>query len=74
MFDRGDGTSVRTEPISIVIERATSEKRYMTLEDVYEPYLLQCGFLTRTPRGRCVTQKAYQHLGLEYMGQQQLDL
>ena len=34
----------------------------MTLEDVYEPYLMQLGFLTRTPRGRCVTQKAYQHL------------
>ena len=33
-----------------------------TLEDVYEPYLMQLGFLTRTPRGRCVTQKAYQHL------------
>ena len=36
----------------------------MTLEDVYEPYLMQLGFLTRTPRGRCVTAKAYQHLGL----------
>ena len=34
----------------------------VTLEDVYEPYLMQLGFLTRTPRGRCVTQKAYQHL------------
>ena len=33
-----------------------------TLEDVYEPYLMQLGFLTRTPRGRCVTAKAYQHL------------
>ena len=33
-----------------------------TIEDVYEPYLMQLGFLTRTPRGRCVTQKAYQHL------------
>ena len=34
----------------------------VTIEDVYEPYLMQLGFLTRTPRGRCVTQKAYQHL------------
>ena len=44
------------------------------LEDVYEPYLLQQGFLTRTPRGRCVTKKAYEHLGLEYLGQQQMDI
>ena len=45
-----------------------------TLEDVYEPYLLQQGFLTRTPRGRCVTRRAYEHLGLEYIGQQEIDL
>lgn len=37
-----------------------------TLEDYYEPYLIQCGLIQRTPRGRIVTQKAYQHLGLEY--------
>ena len=37
----------------------------MTLEDVYEPYLMQIGFLTRTPRGRCVTRLAYNHLHLE---------
>ena len=43
-------------------------------EAVYEPYLLQMGFLTRTPRGRCVTPKAYEHLGIAYMGQQQIDL
>ena len=36
-----------------------------TIEDVYEPYLLQEGLLTRTPRGRMVTDKAYGHLGLE---------
>lgn len=35
-----------------------------TLEDYYEPYLIQCGLLQRTPRGRCVTDKAYSHLGL----------
>ena len=45
-----------------------------TIEDVYEPYLLQQGFLTRTPRGRCVTQKAYEHLGIPFHGQQQLEL
>lgn len=36
-----------------------------TLEDVYEPYLLQEGFIVRTPRGRIVTEKAYKHLGIE---------
>ena len=36
-----------------------------TLEDYYEPYLIQCGLLQRTPRGRVVTPKAYKHLGLE---------
>ena len=36
-----------------------------TLEDVYEPYLLQRGFLVRTPRGRCATPRAYEHLGLQ---------
>jgi Holliday junction DNA helicase RuvB len=35
-----------------------------TIEDVYEPYLLQCGFLQRTPRGRIATPAAYAHLGL----------
>ena len=46
----------------------------MTLEDMYEPYLMQIGFLTRTPRGRCVTAKAYEHLHLPYRGEEQLSL
>jgi len=37
-----------------------------TLEDYYEPYLIQCGLLQRTPRGRMVTEKAYSHLGLSH--------
>ena len=37
----------------------------VTIEDVYEPYLMQLGFLTRTPRGRCVTPAAYRHLDIE---------
>ena len=53
---------------------ATINEEAVTLEDVYEPYLLQRGFLTRTPRGRCVTRKAYEHLGIQYMGQQQMDI
>ncbi|MBP1554791.1 MAG: Holliday junction branch migration DNA helicase RuvB [Oscillospiraceae bacterium] len=39
-----------------------------TLEDVCEPYLMQIGFLTRTPRGRCVTPAAYNHLGIRFQG------
>ena len=35
-----------------------------TLEDIYEPYLIQCGYLKRTPRGRVATSKAYRHLNL----------
>ena len=45
---------------------ATIGEEAITLEDVYEPYLLQLGFLNRTPRGRCATRRAYEHLGIEY--------
>ena len=61
-------------PVGLETLAATINEEAVTLEDVYEPYLLQCGFLTRTPRGRCVTRKAYEHLGIEYMGQQQLEI
>ncbi len=60
-------------PVGLDTLAATINEEAVTLEDVYEPYLLQCGFITRTPRGRCVTRKAYDHLGIEYMGQQQID-
>lgn len=60
-------------PVGLETLAATINEEAVTLEDVYEPYLLQQGFLTRTPRGRCVTRKAYEHLGIEYMSQQQLD-
>ncbi len=60
-------------PVGLETLAATINEEAVTLEDVYEPYLLQCGFLTRTPRGRCVTRKAYEHLGIEYMGQQQME-
>ena len=53
---------------------ATINEDSVTLEDVYEPYLLQQGFLTRTPRGRCVTRKTYEHLGIERLGQQEIDI
>ena len=61
-------------PVGLEALAATINEEAVTLEDVYEPFLLQQGFLTRTLRGRCVTQKAYEHLGLEYLGQQRLDL
>ena len=61
-------------PVGLETLAATINEESVTLEDVYEPYLLQMGFLTRTPRGRCVTKKAYEHLGIAYMGQQQLDI
>ena len=45
----------------------------VTLEDVCEPFLMQLGFIARTPRGRTATSLAYKHLGLEQMGQQTFD-
>lgn len=61
-------------PVGLETLAATINEDAVTLEDVYEPYLLQQGFLTRTPRGRCVTRKSYNHLGIEYLGQQELGL
>ena len=61
-------------PVGLDTLAATIWEEAVTLEDVYEPYLLQQGFLTRTPRGRCVTPKAYAHLGIAYIGQQQMDI
>ena len=49
-------------PVGLETLAATIGEEAVTLEDVYEPYLMQLDFLTRTPRGRCVTAKAYQHL------------
>ena len=61
-------------PVGLETLAATINEDSVTLEDVYEPYLLQQGFLTRTPRGRCVTRKAYEHLGIRQLGQQEIDL
>ena len=58
----------RGGPVGLDTLAATINEESVTLEDVYEPYLMQLGFLTRTPRGRCVTAKAYQHLGLNVPG------
>ena len=61
-------------PVGLETVAATINEEAITLEDVYEPYLLQQGFITRTPRGRCITKKAYDHLGIEYLGQQQIEI
>ena len=47
---------------------ATINEEVETIEDVYEPYLMQIGFLARTPRGRIVTPVGYEHLGIKYEG------
>lgn len=64
----------RGGPVGLETLAATINEEAITLEDVYEPYLLQKGFLTRTPRGRCVTRRAYEHLGIAYIGQQEMPL
>ncbi|ALX48190.1 Holliday junction branch migration DNA helicase RuvB [Lentibacillus amyloliquefaciens] len=51
-------------PVGLDTIAATVGEEAQTIEDVYEPYLLQIGFIQRTPRGRVITQKAYQHLGI----------
>lgn len=61
-------------PVGLDTLAATIGEESVTLEDVYEPYLMQIGFLTRTPRGRCVTRKAYEHLHIDFSGQEQLEI
>ena len=61
-------------PVGLDTLAATINEESVTLEDVYEPYLLQIGMMTRKQRGRCVTRLAYEHLGLEFNGQQQLEM
>ena len=61
-------------PVGLETLAATIGEEAVTLEDVYEPYLMQLGFLTRTPRGRCVTRKAYEHLHMDFVGQEQLEI
>ena len=56
-------------PVGLETLAATIGEESVTLEDVYEPYLMQIGFLNRTPRGRCVTPQAYAHLHIPFTGQ-----
>ena len=53
-------------PVGLDTLAAAISEEKDTIEDVYEPYLIQCGLLERTPRGRRATRLAYQHFGLEY--------
>ena len=55
-------------PVGLDTLAATIGEESVTLEDVYEPYLMQLGFLNRTPRGRLATKSAYDHLGLPFSG------
>lgn len=59
-------------PVGLETIAAAVGEEAVTIEDVYEPYLMQIGFLSRTPRGRCVSPAAYKHLGIEQDGQQTL--
>lgn len=63
IIEKFGGGPVGAETLAISIGESQD-----TLEDYYEPYLIQCGFLIRTPRGRIVTEKAYKHLGLNIKG------
>ena len=57
-------------PVGLETSAAAIGEEAVTIEDVYEPYLMQIGFLNRTPRGRCVTRSAYLHLGMTPPGEQ----
>ena len=74
-LDKGDRAILETiadkfggGPVGLDTIAAALGEDSGTIEDVYEPYLMQIGFLSRTPRGRCVTRLAYEHLGIPYNG------
>ncbi len=56
-------------PVGLDTLAASTGEESNTIEDVYEPYLIQLGFIQKTPRGRKATRLAYQHLGIPYMNQ-----
>jgi Holliday junction DNA helicase RuvB len=63
LIDHYDGGPVGCKTIAVSIGEEPE-----TIEEVYEPFLIQLGFIKRTPRGRIATKKAYLHLGLKYHG------
>ena len=74
-FDRKMLTTIVTNysggPVGLETLAAALGEEAVTIEDVYEPYLMQIGFLSRTARGRCVTKLAYDHLGIQTNDTQQ---
>lgn len=65
---RGIIERFRGGPVGLEAIASSIGEEPLTLEDVYEPYLLQIGFINRTPRGRIATRLAYEHLGIEFTG------
>ena len=59
-------------PVGLETIAATIGEEAITIEDVYEPYLLQLGFISKTPRGRVVTPAGFRHMGMEMPGQQSM--
>ena len=66
IIEKFGGGPVGVDSVATAISEETD-----TIEDVYEPYLIQVGFLERTPRGRAVTRRAYEHLGIPYSAKDQ---
>jgi Holliday junction DNA helicase RuvB len=60
-------------PVGLDTLAASTGEEADTIEDVYEPYLLQLGFIQKTPRGRRATRLAYQHLGVQYTSRDEAD-
>jgi len=73
LAERGDAQAAKraSEARTQALAAASAEED-TTIEEVYEPYLMQLGFLERTPRGRVMTEEAYQHLGLPFSKQRPL--
>jgi Holliday junction DNA helicase RuvB len=66
IIDKFDGG-----PVGLQALAASTNEEQDTIEDVYEPYLMQIGFLMRTPRGRVATRLAYEHIGRKYIEEAQ---
>ena len=64
MIEKFGGRPVGVDTIAVAIGEESE-----TIEDVYEPYLIQLGYIQRTPRGRVVTKLGYDHFGIEYKEQ-----
>ncbi len=69
MIEKFDGKPVGLETLAATINEDAG-----TIEDVYEPYLLQLGFIARTPRGRMILRGGYEHLGYKLTEKQQSQL